>query len=87
MCEDVLTEFGGRRFRYIDTGGKGKRGSWDRLLDTDLGIQSDDKGKRTTKEVLMERVLIPFSEGDTPGFGAAYSTILFGPPVSFFILM
>ena len=77
MCVDVLDEFGGTRFCDMDIGSNGKAGSWDRLLDTDLGI-----GDKTLKEVLMERVLIPFSEGDIPGYGAAYSSILFGPPVS-----
>jgi len=76
MCEDVLQEFGGVRFKDMDLGTNGKMGSWNRLLDTDLGID------RTLKEVLMERVLVPFSQGDIPGYGAAYSTILFGPPVS-----
>ena len=82
MCEDVLEEFGGVRFKDMDIGVDGKMGNWNRLLDTDLGVKGDDGKDRTLKEVLMERVLIPFGKGDIPGYGAAYSSILFGPPVS-----
>lgn len=60
MCTDVLKEFGGVRLYDMETGGKGRMGSWSRLLDTDLGIKS-----RTQKEVLMERFITPFAEGDT----------------------
>lgn len=61
--------------------------SWDRLLDTDLGSPFL-KDCDTLKCVLKERILNPFmalsggaSENTShPSPGAAYSSILFGPP-------
>ena len=73
---DVLEEFGG-----TSNNGIVKLQSWDRLLDTDLG--DPQSGCRTLKDVLDERMIQPFSKTSTvPTFGAAYSSILFGPPVS-----
>uniref|UniRef100_A0A7S4K6L8 AAA+ ATPase domain-containing protein n=1 Tax=Odontella aurita TaxID=265563 RepID=A0A7S4K6L8_9STRA len=76
MHNDVLEEFKGVAFSK-----KGiKPESWDRLLDTDLGAPCKE-GCRTTKSVLEERVINPFSKSiDNPSYGAAYSAILFGPP-------
>lgn len=77
MHDDVLAEFGGvqaqeRASSTIDP--------WDRLLDSDLGDPSSTDYS-TLKEVLESRVLTPFSSSmSRPSFGAAYSTILFGPP-------
>ena len=76
---DVLEEF-----RGISNNGKVKLASWDRLLDTDLG--DPITGCRTLKDVLNERMIQPFSKTVDydgvllPTFGAAYSSILFGPP-------
>ncbi|KAL7511208.1 hypothetical protein ACHAXN_008091 [Cyclotella atomus] len=74
---DVLEEFGG-----ITNKGVPNLASWDRLLDTDLGDPKDNS--RTLKDVLDERMIRPFVEIDErcnlPRFGAAYSSILFGPP-------
>ena len=75
---DVLEEF-----RGTSNNGIVKFQSWDRLLDTDLGDPSTTEGCRTLKDVLNERMIQPFSKTSTlPTFGAAYSSILFGPPVS-----
>lgn len=74
---DVLEEF-----RGTSNNGIIKLQSWDRLLDTDLG-DPQSEGCRTLKDVLNERMIQPFSKTSTlPTFGAAYSSILFGPPVS-----
>jgi hypothetical protein len=89
MHTDVLEEFQG-----IKVSQKGQRPeSWNRLLDSDLGrrqkkTSSSSSGEggdcRTIKSVLDERVCRPFASESTsifnPSFGAAYSTILFGPP-------
>lgn len=77
MNDDVLNEFNG-----IKLSENGQRhAAWDRLLDTDLGNPSDPGNCRTIKAVLDERMLIPFANSVmSPGFGAAYSAILFGPP-------
>jgi len=74
MHKDVLEEFNGVAYSQ-----KGKQlESWDRLLDTDLGIAVQNK---TIKAVLEERVITPFSTSiDNPSYGAAYSAILHGPP-------
>ncbi|KAL7429194.1 hypothetical protein ACHAXM_002221 [Skeletonema potamos] len=73
---DVLEEFRGTSNNDIV-----KLQSWDRLLDTDLGDPSTTEGCRTLKDVLNERMIQPFSKTSTlPTFGAAYSSILFGPP-------
>mmetsp|Transcript_10752 Transcript_10752/g.16216 ORF Transcript_10752/g.16216 Transcript_10752/m.16216 type:complete len:629 (+) Transcript_10752:3-1889(+) len=72
---DVLEEF-----RGTSNNGIIKLQSWDRLLDTDLG-DPQSEGCRTLKDVLNERMIQPFSKTSTlPTFGAAYSSILFGPP-------
>eukprot|EP00986_Skeletonema_menzelii_P015555 scaffold12049_cov141-Skeletonema_menzelii.AAC.3 len=72
---DVLEEF-----RGTSNNGIVKLQSWDRLLDTDLG-NPQSEGCRTLKDVLNERMIQPFSKTSTvPTFGAAYSSILFGPP-------
>ena len=74
---DVLEEF-----RGTSNNGIVKLQSWDRLLDTDLGNPKSE-GCRTLKDVMNERMIQPFSKTSTvPTFGAAYSSILFGPPVS-----
>lgn len=53
---------------------------WDRLLDSDLGNCGSDRC-RTLKEVLEERMIVPFQTSvSNPSIGAAYSAILFGPP-------
>jgi SpoVK/Ycf46/Vps4 family AAA+-type ATPase len=74
---DVLEEF-----RGATNGGAPNLASWDRLLDTDLGDPGTDH--RTLKDVLEERMIRPFLKMDErcnlPKFGAAYSSILFGPP-------
>lgn len=76
MHNDVLEEFEGIAFSKKGIRAEG----WDRLLDTDLGARCD-KGCRTIKSVLQERVIGPFSKSiDNPSYGAAYSAILFGPP-------
>ena len=77
MNDDVLNEFNG-----IKLSENGQRhAAWDRLLDTDLGNPSEPGKCRTIKAVLDERMLIPFASSvKSPGFGAAYSAILFGPP-------
>jgi hypothetical protein len=81
MHKDVMEEFGG-----IANEGLVKKASWDRLLDTDLsppGAEESDASKITLKSILMDRVLVPFdgAEASSPtSVGAAYSTILFGPP-------
>jgi hypothetical protein len=80
MHTDVLEEFQG-----IKVSQKGQRPeSWNRLLDSDLGRREGGDGCRTIKSVLDERVCRPFASDSTsiynPSFGAAYSTILFGPP-------
>ena len=76
---DVLEEFHG-----VSNNGMIKVQSWDRLLNTDLGDPSTT-GCRTLKDVLNERMIQPFSDKSAlPTFGAAYSSILFGPPVSQF---
>ncbi|KAL7517964.1 hypothetical protein ACHAWX_002833 [Stephanocyclus meneghinianus] len=77
---DVLEEFGG-----ITNKGVPNLASWDRLLDTDLGDPGNDhRTYRTLKDVLEERMIQPFLKIDErcnlPQFGAAYSSILFGPP-------
>jgi hypothetical protein len=76
MNNDVLNEFNG-----IALSVKGVRpAAWDRLLNSDLGT-ADGGESRTIKSVLEERMVIPFATSvNTPGFGAAYSAILFGPP-------
>mmetsp|Transcript_35829 Transcript_35829/g.86633 ORF Transcript_35829/g.86633 Transcript_35829/m.86633 type:complete len:657 (+) Transcript_35829:547-2517(+) len=73
---DVLAEFKGLE----NTEKTPQLAAWDRLLDTDLG--TCNAKPRTLKEVLEERVIVPFeqSSSSNPGFGAAYSAILFGPP-------
>ncbi|KAL3782620.1 hypothetical protein HJC23_000002 [Cyclotella cryptica] len=77
---DVLEEFGG-----VTNKGVPNLASWDRLLDTDLGDPAKDhRAYRTLKDVLEERMIQPFLKIDErcnlPQFGAAYSSILFGPP-------
>mmetsp|Transcript_25338 Transcript_25338/g.28923 ORF Transcript_25338/g.28923 Transcript_25338/m.28923 type:complete len:763 (-) Transcript_25338:224-2512(-) len=76
LNDDVLLEFNG-----ISYSGQGiKTRAWDRLLDSDLGNPERD-GTRTLKSVLEERFIVPFeSSVSSPGLGAAYSAILFGPP-------
>mmetsp|Transcript_34575 Transcript_34575/g.45842 ORF Transcript_34575/g.45842 Transcript_34575/m.45842 type:complete len:423 (-) Transcript_34575:313-1581(-) len=78
LNDDVLYEFGGRSLS--DEGPK--MAAWDRLLDTDLGTSG-----RSLKSVLEERMVLPFGntqndsgEKCSPSIGAAYSSILFGPP-------
>uniref|UniRef100_A0A7S2R1B7 AAA+ ATPase domain-containing protein n=1 Tax=Eucampia antarctica TaxID=49252 RepID=A0A7S2R1B7_9STRA len=77
MHDDVLAEFGGIRAQdkascAVDP--------WDRLLDSDLGDPSSSDCS-ALKQVLESRILTPFSASmSRPSFGAAYSTILFGPP-------
>jgi hypothetical protein len=75
MHADVLEEFNGIAFSQ-----KGiKAGSWDRLLDTDLGSAV---ANRTIKSVLEERFIVPFASSiNNPSYGAAYSAILHGEPV------
>jgi hypothetical protein len=74
---DVLEEFKG-----FTNKGVPNIASWERLLDTDLGDPASDH--RTLKDVLDERMIQPFVNIDercnVPKFGAAYSSILFGPP-------
>ena len=75
MHDDVLSEFGGRKNMGP------LNASWERLLNSDIGISSSSSARtRTLKDVLEERVLEPFSQADEPAIGAAYSAILFGPP-------
>ena len=77
MHKDVMQEFGG-----ISNEGVAKRESWNRLLDTDLSPPRAPT-RKTLKSLLMDRVLVPFGENNqarNPSVGAAYSTILFGPP-------
>jgi len=71
---DVLREFKG-----IALSQKGPRpADWNQLLDSDLGGLEET---RTIKEILDNRVCIPFSNSiNNPTMGAAYSSILFGPP-------
>ncbi|CAJ1951994.1 unnamed protein product [Cylindrotheca closterium] len=72
---DVLAEFKGLKNMEKTP----QMAAWDRLLDTDLGAVGPKT--RTLKEVLEERVIVPFEySSSNPGFGAAYSVILFGPP-------
>jgi len=91
LHNDVLTEFGGisNTNKNSNIGGDGGATvtGWDRLLDSDLGSNTDDDdsttGCRTIKSVLEERVITPFidtSDVSNPGVGASYSTILFGSP-------
>ena len=77
MNDDVLNEFNG-----VHLSDKGQRpAAWDRLLDSDLGNPDESGESRTIKSVLEERMLIPFASSiNSPGVGAAYSAILFGPP-------
>mmetsp|Transcript_30444 Transcript_30444/g.46091 ORF Transcript_30444/g.46091 Transcript_30444/m.46091 type:complete len:471 (-) Transcript_30444:145-1557(-) len=76
LNDDVLIEFNG--IKYSEQGVR--PAAWDRLLDSDLGNPAQG-GTRTIKSVLNERFVLPF-EGviGSPGLGAAYSSILFGPP-------
>lgn len=77
MNDDVLNEFNGV---YLSEFGQ-RPAAWDRLLDTDLGNPLITGECRTIKAVLEERMLVPFASSiKSPGFGAAYSAILFGPP-------
>lgn len=79
---DVLEEFGGK-----SNGGAPRYAAWDGLLDTDLGDPAAEHC-RTLKDVLEERMVRPFtdpvsltgSSASMPNVGAAYSSILFGPP-------
>ena len=73
MHDDVLEEFGGRK----NTGPM--NASWERLLNSDIGSSSTNS-VRTLKDVLEERVIVPFSQTGEPAIGASYSAILFGPP-------
>jgi len=77
MHDDVLEEFRGEN---LSADGPSPA-AWDRLLDADLGT-TPLKGKcPTLKCALDNRVLIPFSNGvNNPSYGAAFSSILFGPP-------
>jgi hypothetical protein len=73
MHDDVLSEFGGRVcMEPVNT-------SWERLLDSDIG-SSTLNNVRTLKDILQERVIVPFSQIEEPAVGASYSAILFGPP-------
>lgn len=74
---DVLAEFKG--LKNIEQ--TPQMAAWDRLLDTDLGSCGGAAKPRTLKDVLEERVIVPFEAScSNPGFGVAYSAILFGPP-------
>lgn len=75
MHNDVLEQFNG-----IARSSRGPvPAGWDRLLDSDLGGSSKDC--KTIKEVLDERICVPFeSSMSDPSVGAAYSCILFGSP-------
>ena len=99
MHNDVLQEFNGISISKKQNN-RPKYESWNRLLDSDLGIGGgDDSNRKTIKSVLEGRVCIPFvgeqDNGDASSStssssssvqnpksyaGAAYSTILFGPP-------
>jgi ATPase family associated with various cellular activities (AAA) len=77
MTNDVLNEFQGV---YLSENGP-RSTAWNRLLDSDLGNPLEPETCRTIKSVLEERMIIPFSGSiKSPGFGSAYSAILFGPP-------
>mmetsp|Transcript_364 Transcript_364/g.527 ORF Transcript_364/g.527 Transcript_364/m.527 type:complete len:764 (+) Transcript_364:74-2365(+) len=77
LNDDVLREFNGVKFSEQGV----RPAAWDRLLDSDLGSPAAQGGTRTIKSVLNDRFVLPF-EGSvgSPGLGAAYSSILFGPP-------
>jgi hypothetical protein len=75
MNDDVLNEFKGV---YLSQKGV-RTEAWDRLLDSNLGTQGGVP--RTIKSVLEDRMVTPFATSvNSPGFGACYSAILFGPP-------
>jgi hypothetical protein len=72
---DVLEEFNGIALSEDGV----QPAAWDRLLDSDLGRPHEKC--RTIKSVLEERFIFPFETSiNSPGLGAAYSAILFGPP-------
>ena len=78
LHNDVL-----REFRGVALSQKGPRpAGWNRLLDSDLGNPCGPSGCLTLKSVLDERVCTPFQDSirSPTSYGAAYSTILFGPP-------
>jgi len=77
LHNDVLTEFKG--IAYSQKGAKPE--GWNMLLDSDLGLGGVGGGCMTIKEVLDCRMCVPFEAGiNNPSMGAAYSSILFGPP-------
>ena len=76
LHNNVMEEFNGQAFSKESK----RHDSWDELLDTDLGSPCD-KGCRTIKGVLEQRVIKPFAVSmENPTYGASYSAILFGPP-------
>jgi len=73
MHDDVLEEFGGKKNAGTKTS------SWERLLNSDIG-SSSSPDVRTLKDVIEDRIIVPFSQTGDPSIGASYSAILFGPP-------